>query len=98
MHAETSRPRIEAIRGYGATVKIIAGNYDDAVRQIVVDAENGWAVISDTSWDGYTEIPTWIMQGYTTMMAEIQEQFSARASPARRMFSCRPASELWRQR
>lgn len=77
VHAETSKPRIDAIRSYGATVKIIAGNYDDAVRQIIADAkENGWAVISDTSWDGYTEIPTWIMQGYTTMMAEIQEQFA----------------------
>lgn len=77
VHAETSKPRIEAIRSYGATVKIIQGNYDDAVRQIALDAEkNGWIVISDTSWEGYTEIPTWIMQGYTTMMTEIQEQFS----------------------
>jgi len=39
VHAETSQPRIEAIRSYGATVKIVAGNYDDAVRQIVIDAE-----------------------------------------------------------
>ncbi len=77
VHAETSKPRIEAIRSYGATVKIIPGNYDDAVRQIALDAEkNDWIVISDTSWEGYTEIPTWIMQGYTTMMTEIQEQFS----------------------
>lgn len=77
VHAETSKPRIEAIRGYGATVKIIEGNYDDAVRQIIVDAKaNGWVVISDTSWKDYTQIPTWIMQGYTTMMGEIQEQFA----------------------
>ena len=39
VHAETSKPRIEAIRSYGATVKIIQGNYDDAVRQIALDAE-----------------------------------------------------------
>jgi diaminopropionate ammonia-lyase len=77
VHAETSRRRIDAIKSYGAVVKVIDGNYDDAVRQIVIDAEkNDWKVISDTSWDGYTQIPTWIMQGYTTMMAEIQEQFS----------------------
>jgi diaminopropionate ammonia-lyase len=77
VHAGTSRPRIDAIRSYGAIVRVINGNYDDAVRQIVIDAsENGWAVISDTSWDGYTEIPPWIMQGYTTMTAEIQEQFA----------------------
>ena len=77
VHSETSQRRIDAIRSYGATVKVIAGNYDDAVRQIVIDAKtNGWEIVSDTSWDGYTEIPSWIMQGYTTMLAEIQEQFS----------------------
>lgn len=78
VHSETSQARIKAIRDYGATVKIIDGNYDDAVKQIVVDSnKNGWNIISDTSWDGYTTIPTWIMQGYTTMFLEIQEQFSA---------------------
>lgn len=77
VHSETSQRRIDAIRSYGAVVKVIEGNYDDAVRQIVIDAkEHGWEIVSDTSWDGYTEVPTWIMQGYTTMLAEIQEQFS----------------------
>ena len=77
VHKETSKARIDAIRSYGATVLIIDGNYDDAVRQCAEDArKNGWEVISDTSWPGYTEIPTWIMQGYTTMLLESQEQFS----------------------
>ena len=77
VHKDTSQARIDAIRGYGAVVKIVNGNYDDAVRQVSVDAEkNGWVIISDTSWPGYTEVPTWIMQGYTTMMLEIQEQFA----------------------
>lgn len=77
VHSETSVHRIDAIRNYGARVEVIAGNYDDAVRQIVVDAKKyGWEIISDTSWEGYTRVPTWIMQGYTTMTAEIQEQLS----------------------
>lgn len=77
VHQETSQRRIDAIKSYGAIVKVIQGNYDDAVRQIVIDAkENGWEVVSDTSWEGYSTIPVWIMQGYTTMLAEIQEQFS----------------------
>jgi len=77
VHSETSQRRIESIRACGATVEVIKGNYDDAVRQIVVDAKkNGWEVISDTSWEGYTQVPTWIMQGYMTMMVEAQEQFS----------------------
>ena len=75
VHKETSQARIDAIRGYGAKVEIIEGNYDDAVRKMAEDAKtNNWTVISDTSWPGYTEIPTWIMQGYTTLMLEAQEQ------------------------
>ena len=78
VHRNTSQPRIDAIRSYGATVKVVDGNYDDAVEQISKDAKaNGWEIISDTSWPGYEEIPTWIMQGYTTIVSEIQEQFSA---------------------
>ena len=75
VHKETSQARIDAIRNFGARVEVIDGNYDDAVRQMAIDAEkNNWTVISDTSWDGYTEIPTWIMQGYSTLMLESQEQ------------------------
>lgn len=77
VHEDTSKPRIEAIRSYGAKVVIIQGNYDDAVRKVNEDAaKNNWTIISDTSWEGYTQIPTWIMQGYTTMLAEAQEQFA----------------------
>lgn len=78
VHSGTSRPRIEAIEHFGATVKVIKGNYDNAVRQCNEDAKkNGWQVVSDTSWDGYTEIPTWIMQGYNTILLETQEQFAS---------------------
>lgn len=78
VHSETSQPRIDAIRKFGAEVTVVNGNYDDAVRQAAEDAEkNGWHVVSDTSWPGYEEIPTWIMQGYTSIYLEAQEQFSA---------------------
>ncbi len=77
VHSETSQPRIDAIRGFGAQVTVVEGNYDDAVRRAAEDAEKfGWHVVSDTSWPGYEEIPTWIMQGYTSIMLEVQEQFS----------------------
>ena len=77
VHKETSQARIDAIRRYGAEVHVVDGNYDDAVRLISEDAKkNNCTIISDTSWDGYTEIPTWIMQGYTTMLLESQEQLA----------------------
>jgi len=51
-------------------------NYDACVRMAVAAAEkasNG-VVIQDTAWDGYVEIPSWIMQGYGTMVMEADEQ------------------------
>ena len=31
-------------------------------------------MVQDTAWDGYEEIPSWIMQGYGTMASEADEQ------------------------
>lgn len=74
----TAAARISAIEGYGAQVTVIDGNYDEAVERIWEDAEtNGWEVISDTAWQGYEDIPTWVMQGYATLFAEAQEQLAA---------------------
>lgn len=78
VHKQTSQARIEAIVEYDAEVRIVNGNYDDAVRQCEKDAQaNGWQVISDTSWPGYEDIPRWVMQGYTTLLSETQEQLAA---------------------
>jgi diaminopropionate ammonia-lyase len=53
-------------------------NYDDAVRLACAKAEeNGWYVVQDTAWEGYTEVPLWIMQGYMTMCAEAVDQLRA---------------------
>ena len=69
--------RIEAIEKAGAKVTIFEGGYDDAARQIAIDAEKyGWQVISDTAWEGYEKIPAWIMDGYTTLFEETMEQLS----------------------
>ena len=77
VHKDTSQARIDAIAGYGADVRVVDGTYDDAVRQASAEAEkNGWQVISDTSWEGYQDIPKWVMQGYTTMLSEAQEQLA----------------------
>jgi diaminopropionate ammonia-lyase len=70
-----ARARVENIRSHGATVIVTDLNYDDAVRLSCRKAEeNGWYVIQDTAWEGYTEIPLWIMQGYMTMCVEAVNQ------------------------
>lgn len=71
----SSLTRLENIRKEGADASITDMNYDDAVRLAASGAEkNGWVVVQDTAWEGYEEIPTWIMQGYGTMASEALEQ------------------------
>ena len=78
VHKNTTQARIAAIAEFGAEVRVVDGNYDDAVRQCERDARaNGWQVVSDTSWPGYEEIPMAVMQGYTTLLGETQEQLAA---------------------
>jgi diaminopropionate ammonia-lyase len=38
-------------------------------------------VVSDTSWDGYEEIPTIVMHGYTVIVAEIRAQLGPAPPP-----------------
>ncbi|MGH7154147.1 MAG: diaminopropionate ammonia-lyase, partial [Acetobacteraceae bacterium] len=75
LHRDVSPGREDAIRKYGAEIVRIAGNYDDSVRAASRSAEqNGWDVVSDTSWPGYDAVPRDVMQGYTVMIAETLRQ------------------------
>lgn len=75
IHAQVSQEREAAIAEYGATMVRIAGNYDESVEEADrLARENGWTVVSDTSYEGYTEIPRDVMQGYGVMAAELVEQ------------------------
>ena len=67
--------RAANIRATGAECVITDRNYDDTVRLVVAEAEkNGWVVVQDTAWEGYEDIPRWIMQGYMTLAVEALEQ------------------------
>ena len=71
----SAKMRFDAIAKEGADVTITDLNYDDAVRLANKGAENyGWIMVQDTAWDGYEEIPLWIMQGYSTIINEVIEQ------------------------
>ena len=71
----SSEFRLQAIKNEGAEASITDMNYDDAVRLAAKNAKNSnGVIIQDTAWEGYEEIPTWIMQGYGTMTLEAIEQ------------------------
>lgn len=71
----SAEERLNNIKALGADASITDLNYDDAVRLANEGVEkNGWVLIQDTAWEGYEDVPRWIMQGYTTMGYEIMEQ------------------------
>ena len=72
----STETRLKNIQAEGATATIEEVNYDECVRMAAAAAAktpNG-VVVQDTAWEGYEEIPSWIMQGYGTMALEASAQ------------------------
>jgi diaminopropionate ammonia-lyase len=72
--AGTAEARIAGIESEGATVEVVEGTYDDAVAASAALAAADVLVVSDTSWDGYVDVPADVIAGYTTIFAEVDEQ------------------------
>ncbi len=74
----SSQSRFDNIAKEGAQVTIEEVNYDDCVRMAAAEAEQTehGVIVQDTAWDGYEEIPSWIMQGYGTMAGAVVGYFT----------------------
>lgn len=72
------------IVGEGATVRRVDGGYDAAVRcaAAYADDEPGRALVQDTAWDGYTQVPGWIIEGYQTLLHELADELAADGAAA----------------
>ena len=82
MHAAVSQGRAKAVEDLGATVIWVDGNYDQSVHEAAeAAAKNGWFVVSDTSYEGYSELPKNVMAGYSVMTAEIIKQLQGQNIP-----------------
>ena len=78
IHAEVSKEREKAMSDLGADVIRVDGNYEASLLACKEDAElNNWIIVSDTSWNGYREIPMQIMAGYSVMSKEIIDQMGS---------------------
>lgn len=73
--------RIRAIERNGAEVRVVEGNYDDAVAAAAGIADDNHLIVSDTSWEGYTECPQWVIDGYSTMLGEVLDQIATGRVP-----------------
>lgn len=84
----STQARLENIARENATVTIENLNYDDCVRMAAKEAketEHG-IMVQDTAWEGYEEIPTWIMQGYGTLAIEADQQLESAGSHPTHIF------------
>ena len=70
----TVAARIDGIASEGARVEVVDGTYDDAVTASAALAGERALVVSDTSWPGYTTVPSRVIEGYETIAAEADEQ------------------------
>jgi diaminopropionate ammonia-lyase len=76
---------VELICAEGAEVSVLAEPYDTTVRVAAEFAagRERTILVQDTSWEGYEEIPQWIVDGYSTMFREVDAQLERHAaSPA----------------
>ncbi len=72
---------------FGATVIRAGFDYEEsmAATRDMASAE-GWVLLTDSSWPGYTEIPRLVMEGYLVMGAEAAAQVEAIANPPTHIF------------
>ena len=65
----------ERLRAKGAEVVRAGAIYEESMEAAAVAAaENGWTLLSDSTWEGYTEPALAVMEGYLQMAAEAAAQ------------------------
>ncbi|KAK7512899.1 tryptophan synthase beta subunit-like PLP-dependent enzyme [Phyllosticta citriasiana] len=77
-------PTRDKIASEGADVRVVPGDYDAAIAVARRDADDALSqdapqplLVMDTSWDGFEEIPSWVVDGYSTMLNETDHQLAA---------------------
>ncbi|KAF3037878.1 hypothetical protein E8E11_005104 [Didymella keratinophila] len=67
---------IRLISSEGAKVTVSRKNYDGAMCEAWDEASNteGGLFVQDTAFEGYEDIPMWIVEGYSTLLSEAEEQ------------------------
>lgn len=65
----------ERLRAQGADVVRSGATYEESMTAAAQTAQdNGWVLLSDSSWPGYFDRPYRVMEGYLVLMAEIVDQ------------------------
>lgn len=67
----------DRLRERGARVIRSGESYEESMAaSVTAAAENGWTLVSDTSWSGYQRIPALVMEGYKIIAVEVLENIT----------------------
>jgi len=70
-----SEQAIDGIRSEAAEVTVLDRPYDEVVAHAAQQAAaDGSLLVQDTSWEGYEQIPAWIVEGYGSVLGEAAAQ------------------------
>ena len=79
---DTTTHRMKAIEAEGAIVEKVNGDYDFACAHAEKNSiRNKWQLVQDMAWEGYEEIPSWIMAGYMTLFREMENDIHILPEP-----------------
>ncbi len=71
----------DRLRAKGADVVRAGADYEASMQAAAEAAQaQGWTLLSDSSWPGYTELPLRVMEGYLQLAAEAAMQIDAAPS------------------
>ncbi|MBY6116105.1 pyridoxal-phosphate dependent enzyme [Mameliella alba] len=71
----------DRLRAKGAEVVRAGATYEDSMAAAEqAAADKGWTLLSDSSWDGYTDPPLAVMEGYLQLASEAVAQMPAAPS------------------
>lgn len=65
----------ERLKAKGADIVRAGASYEASMQAAAIAAEaQGWTLLSDSSWPGYSERPLRVMEGYLQLAAEVESQ------------------------
>jgi diaminopropionate ammonia-lyase len=74
--------RVAAVEREGGRTIVAGPGWEDAVSAATAETGDEVVRLSDSSWDGFDEVPMWVTEGYATVFEEIEDELEARGRAA----------------
>jgi diaminopropionate ammonia-lyase len=79
--ATAAPERIAAVEREGARAIAVGTSWDDAMAAAATETGDDVVLLSESSWEGYDDIPAWVTEGYATVFEEVEDELEARGRP-----------------